>query len=303
MIERNLSPGICDFIKSGEGITFGTWVWNKNEIMRPDPVLEFLKKNRVNEIYLVYAPDIGFESYRDFISKSGKAGVRVSLIGADAYWVLEKGHTGRDEYFAFYENYQNQADENERFYGMHLDIEPHQLDEWTGDNENTVKNFCDFILLARKIADRTGTLLELDIPCWFDKFQARDGGETTTLCDFCIRHADNTLFMSYRDNARDAVEFAHYGLDIGRRLGKKINLAFETGKIYEDVNITFHHLGTVPLNEELYKLRKIIEAEYMAANVGYAVHHYNSWVLLPSYGNPKKEDFPYDNPNYSHLLK
>jgi hypothetical protein len=297
------APGICDFIKKGEGLTFGTWVWHEHEILNPDAVLAFLTQNGINEIYLAYAPDTDFEDYRAFAAKSTDMGVRVSLIGADARWVLAEGHAARDAYFSFYENYQKTAGENERFYGMHMDIEPHQLDEWTDDNENTVKKYCDFILLAREAADRTGTLLELDIPCWFDIYQARDHGEAISLCEFCIRHADTTLFMSYRDNARDAVEFAHTGLVLGEKYGKKVSLAYETGKIYEEVNITFHHLGTVPLNKELHKLKEIVDTEYRACHAGYAVHHYNSWVKLPPYGNPIGEDFPYDNPNYTHLLK
>jgi len=295
------APGICDFIEKDEGITFGTWVWNKNEILNPEEVLGFLVKNGINEIYLTYAPDMGFENYRSFVRKSNEMGVRVSLIGADAYWILERGYADRNAYFDFYESYQNTARENEKFYGMHMDIEPHQLDEWTSDNESTVKKYCDFVLLARDVADRTGTLLELDIPCWFDPYPVREGDETINLCEFCIRHADTTLFMSYRDNARAAVEFAHTGILLGEKYDKKISLAFETGKIYEDVNITFDHLGTVLLNEELHKLRNIMDTEFNC-QVGYAVHHYNSWVNLPLHGNPIGDDFPSDNPNYIHLL-
>jgi hypothetical protein len=227
--------------------------------------------------------------------------IRVSLIGADASWVLENGYADRDAYFTFYENYQKTASNNEKFYGLHLDIEPHQLDEWTNDNENTVRKYCDFILLAREVADRTHTLLELDIPCWFDLFQTQDGVESVSLCEFCIRHADTTLFMSYRDNARAAVDFAHAGIALGEKYGKKIILAFETGHIYEEINITFDHLGTLPLNEELHKLRHIMDTEFHC-QTGYAVHHYNSWVKLPLCGNPIGEDFPYDNPNYACLL-
>lgn len=303
MCEEFSTSGFCDFVKKGEGVTFGTWVWYKNEILNPDKVLEFLTKNGVNEIYLAYAPDMSLENYRNFISKSTKMGVRVSLIGADAFWVLESGHADRDAYFAFYENYQRTAKEDEKFYGMHMDIEPHQLPEWTDDNKTTVKGYCDYVLLAREIADRTNTLLELDIPCWFGIFEAQDGDETIPLSEFCLRHADTTLLMSYRDNARDVIEFASFDLELCKKYGKKLCLALETGKIYEEINITFDHLGTVPLNEELHKLRHIVDTEFKECSIGYAVHHYNSWVVLPPYGNPKGEDFPYNNPNYAHLLK
>lgn len=302
MEDAYTSDNYCDFVKKGEGIAFGTWVWDRNEIFRPEPVFEFLTKNGINEIYLVYAPEIGKESYRTFIAQAGLSGIRVSLIGAEAEWVLPRGQEGRDAFFAFYEDYQNTAAEAERFYGMHMDIEPHQLEEWKKDNEGTVKGYCDFVLLAGEVADRTGTILELDIPCWYENHQAKDSGESIPLCDFCVRHADTVLFMSYRDNAQAAAEFADYGIKAGLRYHKKISLAFETGKIYEEVNITFDHVGAISLNRELHRLREIMESTFPDLKAGYAVHHYNSWAALPPCGNPKAADFPYDNPNYAHLL-
>jgi len=290
--------------KSRNNITFGTWIWRSAEIERPDAVLGFLQPKGINEIYLVFDQRKTDSQYRHFIAKASEAGIRVALIGAQARWVLPHGFAERDSYFAFYEQYQQSSEPHEKFYGMHMDIEPHQLTEWQDDNPGTVKAYCEFVLLARQMADRTGTLLELDIPCWFDKFICQDSnGDTINLIEFCIRHADTTLFMSYRDSGRGAVEFAMAGLKLAERYGKKIALAFETGHIYEEINITFDHLGTVPLARELKNLRQIVESEFRAAEVGYAVHHYNSWVVLPPDGNPIGEDFPQDNPNYAFLLK
>ncbi|HAL74245.1 MAG TPA: hypothetical protein DCM45_04010 [Clostridiales bacterium] len=290
--------------ESRNKITFGTWVWRSAEIDHPDKVLNFLVPQGINEIYLVHDPLRQFEKYRHFVAQSAAAGVRVSLIGAKAHWVLPQGYSERDEFFDFYERYQSEAAVNERFYGLHMDIEPHQLAEWQSDNPGTVRDYCEFVLLARQVADRTGTLLELDIPCWFDRFPCQDvNGDAIHLTEFCIRHADTTLFMSYRDNAPAAVEFAQVGLNLAQLYHKKIALAFETGHIYEEINITFDHLGTVPLMRELDNLREIVSSEYKIPAVGYAVHHYNSWAVLPPDGNPLGDDFPYDNPNYSFLLQ
>lgn len=304
MAASETSLGVCDFTKDGKPVTFGTWVWSRKEIERPDSVLQFLTLNGVNEIYLVYDPQTAIEKYRQFVVKSTADNVRVSLIGADANWVLPRGYAKRNDFFAFYENYQASAAPNEKLYGMHMDIEPHQLIEWQQDNPGTVKAYCDFVMLARVVAGRTISLLELDIPCWFDNFVCKDtNDESINLIEFCIRHADTTLFMSYRDSGRGAVDFARTGLAMSEKYSKKISLGFETGHIYEESNITFDHLGTVPLCRELCNLRHILKTEYNVPAVGYAVHHYNSWVVLPLYGNLKGKDFPYDNPNYAYLLK
>ncbi len=304
MMVQEKRPGVCDLAGTEEPITFGTWVWDRKEIARPDDVLSFLTANTVNEIYLVHDPRTAAEAYKAFVRKATAAGVRVSLIGADARWVLPRGHEQGEEYLRFYADYQSAALGEERFYGMHLDIEPHQLPEWLSDNLACVQAYCDFVLRAREVADSTASELELDIPCWFDGFPCRDvNGDAIHLIEFCVRHADTTLFMSYRDSGRGAADFAKVGLETGKRYGKKVSLALETGRIYEDVNITFDHLGTAPLCRELAELRRIAEADYPGLQVGYAVHHYNSWVELPLEGHPIGEGFPYDNPHYKHLIR
>lgn len=292
--------GLNNFEKK---VNFGTWVWRSIEIERPEQVLAFLIKAGINEIYLVYDPRRNFSQYRTFVNKSQNVGIRVALIGAQARWVLQDYFSERDKFFSFFEHYQADSQDNERFYGMHMDIEPHQLPEWQNRNEETVQGFCDFVHLSRQFADRTGSLLEMDIPCWFDQFTCWDSnGDSINLTELCIRHADTTLFMSYRDNARAALEFAQTGLKLAELYKKNISLAFETGHIYEEINITFDHLGTLPLKTELKNLRQIVEREYPLSNIGYAVHHYNSWVKLPPNGNPVGSDFPYSNPNYAHIL-
>ncbi len=295
----------CDFNRVGRRVPFGTWVWRAEEIGWPEEVLRFLVPNGVNEIYLVYAPGKrSAEEYRTFVRTCRAAGVRVALIGADARWVLPEGRQEGERFFAFYEDHQRVSAPEERFYGLHLDIEPHQLPAWETDNATVVAAYRSFLLRARQVADRTGTALELDIPCWFDRYPCADAdGRPMDLTEFCIRHADTTLFMSYRDTARGAVEFARTGLALAERLGRRISLAFETGRIYEEINITFDHIGTVRLCEELHALRRIVETEWRVPEAGYAVHHYNSWSILPPHGNPLGDDFPYDNPNYAALAE
>lgn len=298
------TPVPCDFARTGKPVSFGTWIWNRDEIGRPDTVLDFLLPNGITEIYLVYAPRKGEGAYRRFVSTCRAAGVRVALIGSDARWIRPEGRVEGDRFFSFYERYQESASPEERFYGLHLDIEPHQLAEWETDNLRTVAEYCAFVRRARTVADRTGSLLELDIPCWFDRFPCPDeSGDDAHLIGFCIRNADTTLFMSYRDTGRGAASFAETGLQNAERLGRRISLALETGHIYEAFNITFDHLGTVPLCRELHHLRAIVETGYRVPDIGYAVHHYNSWVRLPPDGNPPGDDFPYDNPNYAFLLR
>jgi hypothetical protein len=293
----------CDFINGNERISLGTWIWSTDVFDNAIETFSFLKKNNVNEIYLAYNNTIPFEEYGKFIEVATKNKMKVLLIGCHAYWILPYGYEDRDKYFKWFEDYQTQANENQKLYGFHMDVEPYQLKEWSDDLAGTIKAYMEFVIYASKISKKNHVLLELDIPHWFDKLVVKSEGESIPLCEFCIRNADTTLIMSYRDNARDVFNTGKFELELSRKYKKKVVLAVETGGVYEEINITFHHMGTIPLYDQLRELRKIVEAESKPFEAGYAIHHYHSWVKLPPTGNPLDDNFPYNNPNYSHLIK
>lgn len=295
------SPKNCGLRKPGENFPFAAWLWHKEEISQPKIVLEFLVKNGCNRIYLTYEPDIGVAVYRRFVSAASAAGVQVSLMGADARWVLAEGRRQQEAFFSFYEAYQQSAETETLFYGMHMDIEPYQLAQWETDREEVIAGYCAFVLSAKEIALRTGTQLELDIPCWFNRFSATDNGEQIPLSEFCFRKADAITLMAYRDNAKSILDFAGHNMELAQRYQKPVVLGVETGRIYEDENVTFDHLGTIILYQALSELRSLAEQVYPQCSLGYAVHHYNTWRALPKNGHPKGDDFPYKNPNYQHI--
>ena len=109
------------------------------------------------------------------------------------------------------------------------------------------------------------------------------------------------LLMSYRDNAPAVLACGEWLIPLAKQLGKKLILAVETGKIYEDINITFHHLGTARMYRELERLHALVCADAAAGEIGYAIHHYDSWRRLPAKGHPRLQDYPYENPNYRVL--
>lgn len=274
--------------------TFGTWMWDINSINKSTEAIGFLKSRNVTEVYLAYNPKTSHKNYREFVKNAYQNDIRVSLIGADAYWILERGVNDFDTFLDWFHRYQSGCSNiDEKFYGIHLDIEPHQLDEWSVDLNNTIKLYMNLILKAEKACRDEGVLLEADIPFWFDQFKVIENNEKIALCEFCIRHCDTTLLMSYRDNARDVFECGRFELGLSEKYGKKVSLALETGKVYEEVNITFFHLGTKALDKELKLLDKIVSEESSPYEIGYAVHYYECWSTLPENGHPEGPDYPF----------
>ncbi len=274
--------------------SLGTWMWDVTDIMRPEETLAFLTSHRVTEVYVSWSRAMFKTKYRAFIKACAGAGIRVALIGAEAEWAVPEGQKAFDAYLKWFEDYQAGCESpDEKFYGMHMDVEPHQLEKWQTEQKAVVDGYVTFLQKARAACDKLGVILEADIPFWFDGFDVVLNGQSMKLCEAAIRLCDTTLLMSYRDNAPAIMNCGDVELPLGKALGKKIILAVETGKIYESINITFHHLGTKVLYRELNALQELISAREDVGEVGYAIHYFASWRGLPEDGYPKGPDYPY----------
>ena len=276
--------------------SLGTWMWDVTDILFPEKSITFLTEHHVTEVYLSYSRAMPKAKYRAFIKACSEQKIRVSLIGAEAEWALPAGQKAYDSYLKWFEEYQAGCEtEAEKFYGLHMDVEPHQLPEWLTEQASVINGYVAFLQKAREVCNRLGSSLEADIPFWFDGFTVSLEGKDMLLCEAVIRLCDATLLMSYRDNAGDILACGETELPISKALAKKLILAVETGKIYESINITFHHLGTKALYRELNKLNDLVAAHPDAGQVGYAVHYFGSWKNLPEEGHPKGPDYPYND--------
>lgn len=279
--------------------TLGTWMWDVMDIWEIGNTLDFLKSHQVTQVYLSYSETMPMEQYRAFISALAQEQIGVALIGAVAEWVTPRGEKARDAFAAWLHAYQaGCAKDSEKFYGIHLDVEPHQLPDWQENEALVHQQYADFLVWARELCQREGIAMEVDIPFWFDSLNASFQGQSMSLGEIALHLCDATLLMSYRDNAEAILACGDKLMPIAKAMGKKLILAVETGKIYEDINITFHHLGTARMYRELKKLYDLVQQDDRAGEIGYAIHYFDSWRRLPEKGHPRLDDYPYDNPNY-----
>ena len=128
--------------------------------------------------------------------------IGVALIGAVAEWVTPRGKKARDAFAAWLHAYQaGCAKDSEKFYGIHLDVEPHQLPDWQENEALVHQQYADFLVWARELCQREGIAMEADIPFWFDSLNASFQGQSMSLGEIALHLCDATLLMSYRDNA------------------------------------------------------------------------------------------------------
>ena len=109
-----------------------TWFWDTVEIIEnKEEIIGFFKTRGVDDVYLQVNPSVGTEHYHQFIEMAGAENIDVYALDGAPSWVTVKGHTSFLDFYDWLEAYQLEANESQRFSGVHLDVEPYLLSGWT----------------------------------------------------------------------------------------------------------------------------------------------------------------------------
>ena len=94
----------------------------------------------------------------------------------------------------------------QRFYGVHLDLEPDMTDDYLKYRSQMRR----FLLYTRELCDRHGLQLELDVNAWFDDSQVAidENGREVIMGDVVTTACDAITVMAYRANAADQLDIA-----------------------------------------------------------------------------------------------
>lgn len=298
-----------NFRKDGDATTLGVWWWSLKGIMEPvngvsvDMALDFLIANKVTEIYLdvsammpwdeeeaqgglseddIEAGMVSERYVRGFVKKCSKYGMRVAALTGDYAWI-NPDNTGFEKYVEKFNAYQKAAAEDEKFYSMHLDVEPHQHPDFKTGEEGRAKVmqlFADFAVnKAAPAAKEAGTLLEWDIPFWMTDVVKDGKGNEVVLADLMAQLCDTIAIMSYRDTAEKILDVSKEEIAYAKKYGHKIILGVET-KSSEGDQVSFMEEGKAVMVEEMAKVHESLKASFPDGNFGMAVHQASVWYTL-----------------------
>ena len=278
-----------DFRKQTDTDTLGVWWWQVNTIKSSDQQLAFLQENAVSEIYLFIDgmseasnAKASFADVRAFVKKAGDMGMRVAALTGDYAWI-NPDNTGFEKYVEKFNAYQKAAAEDEKFYSMHLDVEPHQHPDFKTGEEGRAKVmqlFADFAVnKAAPAAKEAGTLLEWDIPFWMTDVVKDGKGNEVVLADLMAQLCDTIAIMSYRDTAEKILDVSKEEIAYAKKYGHKIILGVET-KSSEGDQVSFMEEGKAVMVEEMAKVHESLKASFPDGNFGMAVHQASVWYTL-----------------------
>lgn len=257
-----------------DGYRKATWLW-KTEWIRRDPreVLSFLDEQGVNLVYLQINGDIPATYYHRFIKQADALGIEVDALDGAPRWGLESKRDQIAHFLNWIETYQQTASEDEKFRGIHVDIEPHLLPQWKANSSDVIRQWESNVLYLRTEADRMELPLSADIPFWLGNYTAADG--KTPLSRFMIREFDSVTVMSYRDTAKAIGDIAADTFKEAAALGKPAMAAVETNPSREGDFLTFHEEGSQAMNEQITKFQDMVKNTPSYA--GIAVHDFDGW--------------------------
>ncbi|PAF32362.1 hypothetical protein [Paenibacillus sp. 7516] len=260
-----------------EGPIRATWVWDTTQIEKnPQEVLKFAVDHDINTIYLQINRDVKIPYYTDFIRKARAYNIAVDVMDGRAAWGLTESRDQIASFLDWIDAYQNQVEPDEKFAGIHLDIEPHVHPEWKTNQASVITQWQGNV---QYIVDRAALMnmpVAADLPFWLDNYSIP--GSTMAVSSWMIRKFDSITIMAYRDTAAAIYNVAKGELAEASQLGKTISIAVETKQSKEGDFITFYEEGSVYMESQL-KLVEKLAAEHSSFK-GFSIHEYTSWKTL-----------------------
>ncbi|WP_134702718.1 amidase [Ammoniphilus sp. YIM 78166] len=252
-----------------------TWFWHTEMIeTHPSDVLSFIKQQQVKTVYLQVNSSISPQSYQTFIQNLSKWEVEVHALDGSPSFSEEQ----LANFYTWLTTYQEQAAPNQKFKGVHLDVEPYLHSDWQQDNPNAILRYQEFVIQAKDGATRLSLPLSLAIPFWFDEFTYSNLYGSGNLAKWIIEQTDAISIMAYRDSADAIIQIVKEEINWANQLGKKVIIGVETNQTDEPSFITFHEEGEAYMKDQLTKVA--LHYQQSPSYAGICIHDLKNWMVM-----------------------
>ena len=277
-----VSGNYFQYTTSQQNGSLGVWWWNCNTAKTASSYtskLQFLQNNHVTEIYLCVIPNnMTNEQIANFIRAAASYGMRVAWLGGDVSYILP-GDTGYWSLYNAFDTYQKQAASDAKFYGIHLDVEPHQNTSLA--DQTKWQYYIDYAQSACDRAHNDGYVIEWDIPFWLEtKTVSFNNQSNVNLAKAIMSISDAVTLMSYRDTAEAVLLVGAEEIALENNTHCKVILGVETNQSYEGDFITFYEEGKATLYSELTTVFQNLSGRGLSYGYGGAIHYIDSWMSL-----------------------
>lgn len=237
---------------------YGTWLWS-SKIIKDDgqvnKILKHLINNNLSKIYLNVDIGISDNYYKNFITECSKNNIEVYALFGRPKAIYYKENDYFKDFYNYLKNYNNNALKTEKFIGIHFDVEPYLLEEWSFNRNQIIFVFQEFIVYATTIFKKINMPTDFDIPFWYDKIYYDNNYGQGILAEWIVKTSDVVTIMAYRDNSEDIIKVSETEVEMAKIHNKKITIAVEYSKSNEN-KVTFYQEGKSYMFKELEKIYK-----------------------------------------------
>ena len=256
----------------------GTYIWEANELIENgQEILAFAKEKNINWLYVRLDLQQPFSKYSSFVKQASAAGIEVHAMGGHPIWALQENSHQMLKLVNYVKDYNRSVQGDERFHGIHLDIEPYVLPGWYFDTQKVMSEWtANLDLFVRELKKDSNLQASMDMAVWLDKHKVP--GEDISLSKWMIDRMDHVSLMAFRDTADGSngiAAVAKEEIAFADELGKPILISVEMKQSYEGDHITFHEEGSAYMEEELMKLPELLKES--SSYTGNLVHAYEYW--------------------------
>lgn len=264
---------------AAEPAVVSTWMWNPYLIQNKEATLTQLKEHEVNRVYLFIDPTYSATYYRSFIKEAKANSIDVFALSGAPNWVLPEHNKKMYEFIYWVKQYNSSALPEEQFAGIHLDVEPYVLPQWSQDSDTVIGLWMDTVSgFVEEVKSDTNLTVGMDMPVWLNYTSVRDGfGGRTTLSDWFINRVDQVTLMAYVDNAKGITESVQQEMAEADRAGVPVLVAVETVD-NDEAGTSFYDLGNQFMLTELNSVVQTLSSH--SSFKGYNVHEWDSWIKL-----------------------
>lgn len=256
----------------------GTYIWEANEVIEnSQEILEFAKEKRLNWLYVRLDLQQPFSSYNAFVKQAAEAGIEVHAMGGHPVWALQENRAKILRLVNYVKDYNRAVQGDERFHGIHLDIEPYVLPEWKIDSQRVISEWTSNMeVFVQELKKDSNMQASMDMAVWLDKYSVP--GTDISLSKWMIDHMDHISLMAFRDTAGGSngiVTVTKEEIAFAEELNKPIMISVEMKESHEGNHITFYEEGSAYMEGELAKLQDLLtDSNSYTGNV---VHAYEYW--------------------------
>lgn len=257
----------------------GTYIWRAELLhTEKEEILAFTKEHDINLLYIRIDMSLSTSKYREFIQEARAAGIEVHAMGGHPIWALEESRGKILRLVKWVKQYNESVGEDERFEGVHLDIEPYVMPIWRTDKEGLLRQWMENIQAFVQEMEQSPKLkTSVDLAAWLDN-SPTPGQPDLPFSHWMISQLDHTTMMAFRDFAEGPggiLSLVDSEIKYAESIGKEVIVAVEMKESHEGKYVSFYEEGKAEMMKQLDLVTRALQV--YSSFKGIAVHAYEYW--------------------------